>query len=158
MPLYSVSAQTVQFSMNVQPELGIEVLQDLNFGTVISNSGTVGISLGESRMGIFKLKALAAQSAVLSIQKPEFLKSEVSNSKENIPVTIEAAYAKTPTEFKEVLHFRDNLLQITLGEDNPSNLSPSWETGYVYIYGDVIVGPVAEGSYSGTLTLNVTYQ
>lgn len=157
-PLRSAPAQSVQFSMNVQPELGIEVLQDLNFGTVISNSGTQRISLGESRMGIFKLKALSAQSAVLNIQKPEYLHSDASNGGDNIPVTINAAYTKNPTEYSDVMHFRDNTLQISLGEDDPSALSPSWETGYVFIYGEVFVGPVTQGAYSGTLTLNVTYQ
>src|SRR6056297_2874843 len=151
-------AQTLRFSMDVQPELGIEVLQDLNFGTVITNSGTQRISMGESRMGIFKIKALAAQNALLTIQNPDYLNSEDANNGDKIPVSINAAYSSSPAEYTDILHFKDNTLQISLGQDDPSSLSPSWETGYVFIYGDIEVGSVSKGSYSGTLVLNVTYQ
>lgn len=153
----SARSQTVQFSMDVQPELGIEVLQDLNFGTVIANSGTHRVLLGDVQMGIFKIKALTAQSALLTLQKPDHLAPTAAGIQKNIPVSIYAAYSDQPNSYNNVLNFRDNSLQVSLGNDNAS-LSPTWETGYVFIFGDIEVGEVSEGSYSGTLILNVTYQ
>lgn len=153
----SAPSQTVQFSLDVQPELGVEVLQDLNFGTVIANSGTQRVSLGDLQMGIFKIKALAAQSALLTLQKPDQLTSTNEGIQKNIPISIYAAYSDQPNSYNNVLNFRDNSLQVSLGNDNVS-LSPTWETGYVFIFGDIEVGEVSEGSYSGTLILNVTYQ
>lgn len=154
----TTQSQTVQFSMDVEPELGIEVLQDLNFGTVIANSGRQRISLGDARMGIFKIKALAAQNALLTLSKPESLSADQGNGQNEIPINIQAAYSNRPTGFINVEHFNDNTLRISLGPGNADALSPSWETGYVLIYGDIEVGDITGGSYSGTLLLNVTYQ
>lgn len=150
-------SQTVQFSMDVQPELGIEVLQDLNFGTVIANSGMQRVSLGDAQMGIFKIRALAAQNALLTLTKPENLSATQEGSQENIPINIRAAYSSRPTGFNDVVNFSDNTLWISLGTGTSAALSPTWETGYVLIYGDIEVGEVSEGAYSGTLLLNVTY-
>lgn len=151
-------SQTVQFSMDVQPELGIEVLQDLNFGTVVANSGTQRIGLGDLQMGIFKIKALAAQSALLQIENPDHLISESPGDTKKIPLRIYAAYSDGPANYDDILSFKDNSLRISLGSEDISSLSPTWESGYIFIYGDIEVGEVSEGSYSGTLTLNVTYQ
>lgn len=150
--------QTVQFSMNVQPELGIEVLQNLNFGTVVANSGSQQVALGDAQMGIFKIKALAAQSALLQIENPDHLISDSAGDTEKIPLSIYAAYSNGPSNYDKIQNFRENSLQISLGDENPSTLSPTWETGYIYIYGEIDVGDVTQGTYSGTLTLNVTYQ
>ena len=155
---HSSLSQTVQFSMDVRPELGIEVLQDLNFGTVIANSGKQRVSLGDAQMGIFKIKALAAQNALLTLTKPESLLATQQGSEDNIPVNIQAVYSSRPTGFNDVVNFSDNTLWISLGNGTTDALSPTWETGYVLVYGDIEVGEVTEGSYSGTLLLNVTYQ
>jgi len=150
------TAQTVQFSMDVQAELGIEVLQDLNFGTVIANSGTQRIELGDPQMGIFKIKALAAQSALLTLYKPDSLTFTDDENAEEIPVSISASYSSRPTGYNDVLNFTNGSLGISLGNDEAG--SSGWETGFVFIFGDIEVGEVARGSYSGTLILNVTYQ
>ncbi len=154
----SSHSQSVQFSMDVQPELGIEVLQDLNFGTVIVNSGKQHVSLGDAQMGIFKIKALAAQNALLTLIKPESLSATQEGSQDKIPINIQAAYSSRPTDYTDILDFSESSLWISLGTGTSSALSPTWETGYVLIYGDIEVGEVSEGTYSGTLLLNVTYQ
>ena len=148
--------QTVRFNMEVQPELGVEVLQDLDFGTVVSNSGRQQIELGEVRMGVFKIKALATQSAVLSLQKPDTLMGGQNGG--HIPISIEAAYASEPRNYTNIQSFTNNQLRVTLGDGNGRAESPNWENGYVYIYGSITVGEVPQGDYSGTLVLNVTYQ
>jgi hypothetical protein len=150
------AAQSVQFSMDVQAELGIEVLQDLNFGTVIANSGRQRVGLGDPQMGIFQIKAMAAQSALLTLHKPDSLAFADDERAEKIPVSIEASYSGRPTGYNDVLNFANGSLGISLG-NGVSNAS-NWETGYVFIYGDIDVGEVREGSYSGTLVLNITYQ
>ena len=157
-PALNSYSQTVQFSMDIKPELGIEVLQGLNFGTVVTNSGQQHISLGNPQMGIFKIKALAAQSALITLQKPEYLSSQDSDTDDRIPVSLNAAYSRIPTGYNDILQFNNNSLGVSLGGGNRATLSPTWENGYVFIYGDIYVGEVSEGSYSGTLILNITYQ
>lgn len=156
-PATTSYSQAVQFSMDVKPELGIEVLQDLNFGTVVTNSGQQQVALGNPQMGIFKIKALAAQSALITLQKPEYLSSQDSDVDDRIPISLNAAYSRIPTGYNDILEF-NNSLDITLGDGNRATLSPTWENGYVFIYGDIYVDEVSEGSYSGTLILNITYQ
>lgn len=150
------TAQTVHFNMDVQTELGVEVLEDLNFGTVISNSGTNQIALGNSQMGIFKIRALAAQSAILSLQKPKRLTpSAGQDTASTVPVNLDAAYSPQAGNYQDVLPFANNMLQITLSGENDEQV---WDTGYVYIFGNIDVGDISAGSYSGTLVLNIAYQ
>ena len=149
--------QTVRFNMDVQPELGVEVLQDLNFGTVVTNSGTHQIGLGNPQMGIFKIRALASQSAILSLQKPDRLTPSANQDTTNntIPLTLDAAYAPEATNYQNYLPFANDELRITLSGENDGQV---WDTGYVYIFGNIDVGDITPGSYSGTLVLNVVYQ
>ena len=149
-------AQTVRFNMDVQPELGVEVLQDLNFGTVVTNSGTHQIRLGNPQMGIFKIRALAAQSAILTLHKPDRLTpSGEQDTTNTIPLNLDAAYAPEATNYQDYLPFANEELKITLSGNNDEQV---WDTGYVYIFGNIEVGDIAPGSYSGTFVLNVVYQ
>ena len=151
----TAEAQTVRFNMDVQPELGVEVLQDLNFGTVVTNSGTHQIGLGNPQMGIFKIRALAAQSAILTLQKPKRLTpSNDQDTTNTIPLTLDAAYSPEASNYQDYLPFANEELRITLDSDNEQ----VWDTGYVYIFGNIDVGDISPGSYSGTLVLNVVYQ
>lgn len=154
----SAKTQTVQFSMEVQPELSIEVLQSLNFGTIISNSGTQQINLGDRQMGIFEIKALSAQSALLTIEHPEYLTSSIPNNNQQIPIEVSAAYSAKPYEYNTTRSFSGNNLWVSLSSENQTSSAPTWENGYVYIYGLINVGEVPVGPYSGTLVLNVVYQ
>ncbi len=152
---HSSQAQTVRFNMDVQPELGVEVLQDLNFGTVVTNSGTHQIRLGNPQMGIFKIRALAAQSAILTLHKPDRLSPSGDQDTTNtIPLNLDAAYAPDATNYQDYSPFANKELHINLSGDNEQ----VWDTGYVYIFGNIDVGDIAPGSYSGTLVLNVVYQ
>ncbi|WP_445665814.1 hypothetical protein [Fodinibius sp. AD559] len=147
--------------MDVQPELGVEVLQDLNFGTVISNSGTHQIELANPQMGIFKIRALAAQSAILTLQRPDRLtQSGGQDTTNTIPLNLDAAYSHQASNYQDLLPFGNDMLQVTLSDDeNPNNNKEQvWDTGYVYIFGNIEVGDISPGSYSGTLVLNVVYQ
>ena len=149
-------AQTVRFNMEVQLELEVEVLQDLNFGTVVSNSGISQIALGNPQMGIFKIKALASQSAILSLQKPDRLTQSAGQDTSNtIPLNLDAAYAPEESNYQDYLPFANDELQIVLSGDNDEQV---WDTGYVFIFGNIDVGDIAPGAYSGTLVLNVAYQ
>jgi len=159
---YTSQAQTMRFNMDIQPELSVEVLQDLNFGTVVTNSGTQQIGLGNPQMGIFKIRALAKQSAILSLQKPDRLtKPESQDTTNTIPLNLDAAYAPEVGNYQDYLPFANDRLRITLSDDNdnPGNRDEQvWDTGYVFIFGTIDVGDISPGSYSGTLVLNVAYQ
>jgi hypothetical protein len=142
--------------MDVQPELGVEVLQDLNFGTVVTNSGTHQIGLGNPQMGIFKIRALAEQSAILTLQKPDrLMHPDDQDTTNTVALNLDAAYAPRLTNYQDYLPFAHNELRITLGGENDEQV---WDAGYVYIFGNIDVGDIAPGTYSGTLVLNVVYQ
>lgn len=149
--------QSLQFSMEVQPELGIEVLQDLNFGTVITNSGTYKVALGDPQMGIFKIKAINTQQALLTLDKPGYL-ADQENENQRIKVRLHAAYSRIPNEYGSTQLFTDDNLWVSLSPDTPMAFSTTWENGYVYIYGDIEVEDIPQGVYSGTLVLNIEYQ
>ena len=151
--------QQMQMSFDVQAELSIEVLQDLDFGTVVTNSGTQKIPLGNAQMGIFKIRSLAAQNALLTLRQPDFLSSTGNETVEKIPIKIKAAYSDRPDTYNNVKHFISNSLNVTFDSNNQTSVSPNtWETGYVYIFGDLSVGDVSKGTYTGNLVLSVEYQ
>ena len=159
-PLF-VEAQTVQFEMDIQPELSIEVLQNLNFGTVISESGTSRIELGNANMGIFEIRALAAQRALLTLDPPESLSTgqNTNGGEATIPIRIDAVYSDRSYTAGDLVPFVDNRAWITLQPDQPAeNGETRWETGFVYVTGTIEVGDIPPGSYSGTLLLSVEYQ
>jgi len=153
-------AQTVRFNMDVQPELGVEVLQDLNFGTVVTNSGRQQVALGAPQMGIFKIRAFATQNAILTLHKPEQLRrSAQADTASGVPVSLDAAYSSDPDSYRNVLPFANNTLKVSLGKENITpGSAESWQTGYVFIFGNVYIGDIEPGSYSGTLVLNVVYE
>ncbi len=157
LPTYT-QAQTVNYNMEVQPELSVEVLQNLNFGTVITNSGRQQINLSDNRMGVFEIRALATQSVLISLDKPEHLEGRQNGNTDQIPLSIQAAYSSQTNDYDNIIPFRDdNLRTILESVDNLENIS-AWETGYVFIFGDINVGDVIPDSYSSTLVLNVVYQ
>jgi hypothetical protein len=148
--------QTLQFNMNVQPELGVEVLQDLNFGTVVTNSGRHQIRLGNPQMGIFKIRALTAQSAIITLRKPDHLTQSAGQDTTNIvPINLDAAYSSHTGNYQDVLPFANNELRISLSGDNDKQV---WDTGYVYIFGSLNIGDIPPGAYSAPLVLNVVYE
>ena len=150
-------AQTMQFNMEIEPELSVEVLQDLNFGTVVTNSGTLSITKGDSRMGIFKMKALATQSAILRLQKPAWLTSEQTDVA--IPLTLEAAYAAEQGNSDGAAPLLDGYLHISMNTPEQGSANNSvWQTGYIYIYGSLEVGDIPPGAYSAPLVLSVVYE
>jgi hypothetical protein len=155
-------SQTVRFNMEVQPELEVEVLQDLNFGTVVSNSGISQIELGNPQMGIFKIRALATQSAILTLQKPDRLTQSAGQDTSNtVSLNLDAAYSPQASNYQDLLPFGNDMLQVTLSGDDEApgnNEEQVWDTGYVFIFGNIDVGDIAPGAYSGTLVLNVAYQ
>ncbi|MCW9712642.1 hypothetical protein LQ318_06975 [Aliifodinibius salicampi] len=144
--------------MEVQPELSVEVLRNLNFGTVITNSGTQQINLGDNRMGVFEIRALATQSVLISLDKPEHLEAEQNGNTDQIPLSLQAAYSSQANNYDNIIPFTNNNLRTVLESISDSKNSSAWETGYVYIFGDINVGDVIPDSYSATLVLNVVYQ
>lgn len=156
-PIYT-QGQTVNYNMEVQPELSVEVLQDLNFGTVITNSGKQQIALGDSRMGVFKIRALAAQSVLISLEKPKYLASQQNGNSGQLPLSLQAAYSSRANNYDNIIPFHNDNIRTILESIDDLEDSSAWETGYVYIFGNINVGDVIPDSYSATLILNIVYQ
>lgn len=155
--LQPTHAQTLRFEMDIQPELSIEVLQNLNFGTVVAGSGTHRIPLGNANMGVFEIRALATQRALLTLAPPDSLSLERNVTQPAIPIKVDAAFS-TRASHASTTPFQNNSLWVTLQPEESNGDEYGWETGYVYITGQIEVGDIPAGSYSGTLVLSVEYQ
>jgi hypothetical protein len=154
-----LQAQFVHFQMNVEPELSAEVVQNIDFGEFITNSGLQRIEKGSPSMGIFEIRGLQSQNVSVTLDPPEKLIHTNPDIEQQIPVSLEAAYTSNNTQdINQADDFIGNNAWFTIGEDTRINRNQSWQSAFVYIYGTLNIGDVPEGTYEATLLLTVEYQ
>ena len=150
------NAQFLNLEIDIEPSLTVSVLQTLDFGTVITNSGITRIAPGEPGMGVFLIDALNTQQLLIEFEKPERLTNKESD--ESIPIDINAAFSEFGRDnILESQPILNNPEQVIL-RTTPDNQANVWARSYIYIYGSLVVGPVSEGFYTGELVLNITYE
>ena len=157
-PLYfsPAQAQTVHFQMNVEPEISADVLQDLNFGQFVVGSGEQHIPKGSNDAGIFRIKGLANQKVLVTLDIPEYL-SHSTSSEGRIPVSLQAAYNNTLGNQRSSRPIESNHTSFSLRINNTGSQDP-WAFAYVYMYGTTTIGDVPEGDYTAQIVLRVEYQ
>ncbi len=149
--------QFLELQLEVEPELTVSVLQPLDFGTVITNSGATSILPGEPGMGVFTIESINTQQLLLHFEKPEKLNHEAGEA--SIPIEINASFMEYDRDNVQLAQpILNNPEELTLkslpGDDRPG----AWSKAYIYIYGNINVGNIPEGIYSGELVLNITYE
>lgn len=152
-------AQFIHFNMNVESELSTDVMQELDFGTAIVNSGRHRVAAGSPQMGIFQIRALNNQRLLVTLHRPEFLVHTDPNIKERIPIRLEASYSNSgEQDIRASRPFNGNTAVFTIDNEDTGSQSAGWETAYVFVYGTLTIGRIPEGEYSGLLMLSVEYQ
>lgn len=125
---------------------------DLDFGTVFQNQGLVQIRLNDPETVVLSVEGSENQSIRVTFTPPADLRLDASNA---LPFTLGAAYNDTGN---------NNAAGATVINGNtvifnlPNNPGPDQTgTAYLYVYGDITVGNVNAGSYSGTINVFVGY-
>lgn len=157
----SVKGQFINLQIRVEPELSAQVEQNLDFGSIISNSGEKNISLGDLNMGVFNVRMLTAQNVFVELLFPDNLISITPGNSAQIPINLEMAYSDNgindsryavpiPAQGKLLVPPAENTIQ-------QRSASDVWREIYLYVYGSIIVGNVPNGEYVGDVTIILNY-
>lgn len=150
----NAASQYVNLRMEVEPELSASVMQELNFGEVVVNSGTRYIEAGSPGMGIFQIRGLSNQRVLITLDPPSSLTNSNPNIDQDIPLSLQYSYSNSGlNNTQQALPFSGNSAWFRMGDG-----STQWHSAFVYVFGSVDIGDVPEGAYSGTIMLTVEYQ
>lgn len=161
-------AQTIQFSIHVASSLDATVDQDLSFGTLIANTGSNDVNLGDPGMGVFAITGNEELDIVVTMTPPTNL-THTGVSTDVIPFTLNFAYAnKGSNDVNQAVVASGNtarfqILERTSGPagapPTPPNAShtPQDATAYLYVYGSLTLGEIDAGTYTGMVTIDVAY-
>lgn len=153
------NAQFVNLQITVEPELSATVEQDLDFGTLLTNSGRTNISLGDVKMGVFSIRAFHTQNIYLSLEYPQHLINSDTKIEDRIPLELSISYNNSgenlPANSKVL---PDNEGFLTIHERTAASVrNDHWKELYLYIHGMIEVGNIAHGVYTGDIILSVDY-
>lgn len=153
---FPLHAQFLSIQIDVEPDVEAQTVRPLDFGQIPTGSGEVRISLGDSQMGIFSIRAIQTQRLLVTVEQPDFLTHESLDAR--IPLTLQLAY----TDFGV-----DDFNQATpIGQKNeeiivqpiPGNPMTVWSSAHLYVYGWLDIGTVPEGVYSADVVLLIEYE
>ncbi|MDX1618952.1 MAG: hypothetical protein R3224_09210 [Balneolaceae bacterium] len=163
-------AQEVNFGQYATEEIiltNVSSNSSLDFGTVLRNGGLYQIQLTDPEVVVFSIQAEYDKDLFVTLTPPAELVLDASNS---IPFTLRAAYANQGN---------NNIAQAKIISGNTARFpvqargsrppgpppTPKHEgyttptaTAYLYIYGDINVGNVSAGFYSGIIDITVSYE
>lgn len=152
-------AQFINLQLRVEPELSATVEQNLDFGTQVTNSGRTEIQLGDVNMGVFSIRAFHTQNLYLTLQYPETLVNDTPGIEDEIPLELEIAYNNRGNNNPlNALLLSNNSGLISIHERTQEEFDQEvWKEMYLYVYGAIEVGNIANGVYSGDIVLSVDY-
>jgi hypothetical protein len=157
-----INAQFVNISLKVEPELSAEVVNNLSFGQIVSNTGITNIEKGDPGMGVLSIRGFSNQRVYISVFQPESLTHQNPGIKDVILFDLKVAannfgYDDVTKSFE--ISGSNNLINIH-DSDGGTNVGTSkvWETLYLYIFGTLEVGDIANGSYEGEIFFIIEYE
>lgn len=150
--------QFLTVQIDVEPEVETLIERHLDFGEIASNSGLQSIEGGSPNMGIFKIRALRTQRLILSLEADQELISENPEDSATIPLHIEASYTHNGVEDYQASTPLADSREMIIIEGTPRNPLAAWSGVYLYIYGDLDIGNIPIGNYTGTIILSVIYE
>lgn len=158
----NLQAQFVNFELEIEPELSASVKSNLQFGQVLVNSGTQQVNLGDVNMGVFTISSLKSQLVTINLDFPRELTLAGGASGNNvIPIFLEASYNNRGSDnYQTSIPVEGSSARFKILEDAIANDANTqfWETAYIYIFGSITVGDIADGNYSGSILLTVFYE
>ncbi len=177
-------AQQVSFGLYTDADLSMTVLvpDELDFGDRISGEGTVSILLADDEVVPIEIEGVAYLDVTVTLEPPtgDFLVLEgdpenLTEPDKRLPVTIKMAYYNrgqpnitedaAKLEAIEVVGHTATF-QIRRRPGGPpgpppvpphAGYVPPTAKAYLFIYGDLTVGNVNAGPYSGIINVHVEY-
>ncbi|MDZ7757835.1 MAG: hypothetical protein U5K35_15645 [Rhodohalobacter sp.] len=157
LPMSGIS-QSLNVQIDVNPEVQTTVERNLDFGQVITGMGLQSIPPGSNNMGIFRVRALRTQRVILQMDADEALLHENPDVLDSIPIDLQAAYTNFGMEDFELSTPLSGIGESIVLETSMNNPSSEWSSLYVYVFGNVDIGNVREGVYTGEVILTVIYE
>lgn len=149
--------QFINIQLNIEPELSTKVEQSLNFGIQVTNSGLSNVDIGDPGMGVFSIRALYTQSVRLQLMYPDSLVSEFVD--DTIPLQLSASYSNFGKDDPyNSIPLINNTAYVTIYDDPSQIQEDIWQQMFVYVYGSIDIKNIANGIYTGDVTLIVEYE
>lgn len=164
----SLHAQTIQFSVHVSSSIDAVKDQDMDFDMLTTGSGLHEINLGDSGMGKFAITGNEELDVIVTMTSDPNLE-HTGISTDVIPFTLEFAYAnRGADDINQAIVATGGVarFQLLKRETGPAGVPPTppsalhiptQATAYIYIYGNMTVGSIDPGSYTGNVDLSVIY-
>jgi len=149
-----LKAQFIDLNLDVEAEVTVHTEQSLNFGTLIANTGTHTVDLGNPNMGIFSIKALENQEILIELDEPDELQHNDPEIDDSIPLKLFARYGYSFSRYQQSNLLPGRVANILM-EENPA--PGPWNVLYLYIYGNIEVNDITDGVYTAQIVLNVEY-
>jgi hypothetical protein len=150
--------QSLNIQIDVEPEVETTVERSLDFGQVITGMGLQTIPPGSPNMGVFQIRALQTQRLIIQMESDGELTHEDPDILDTIPIELQAAYTNFDLEDFELSTPLNDIGQSIVLESQPNNPSSAWSSLYIYVFGNVEIGNIPEGVYTGEVVLTVIYE
>jgi hypothetical protein len=154
-----LKGQFINLQLKVEPELSASVEQDLDFGTLVANSGRTEIRLGDVNMGIFSIRAYHTQNVYIMLNYPDALSNNAAGTEAEIPLELNMAYNNTGNNNalnSEILPTNSGFVSIHENTEI-ENRNDIWKQMFIYVYGALDIGNIPNGLYTGEIVLTVNY-
>lgn len=151
-------AQSLNVQLDVEPQVETTVERDLDFGQVIGGIGTQSVMPGSPNMGIFRVRALRTQQLIIQLDADEELQHEDPDVLDSIPISLGASYTNFGMEEFDLSTPLNSLGESIVLETSRANPGSDWSSLYIYIFGDVDIGTIRDGLYTGEVVLTVIYE
>lgn len=159
-----VKAQDLAFNIEAPQDIVVTPLNDgiLNFGSVFPNDGLVQILLSDPEVEVLSIEGHFNKEVTVTLSPPNNLQLDANYS---IPFTLRAAYANEgENDVNQAKNISGTSATFPIYDQESGGVlppvrgggGPLTATAYLYIYGDIDVGFVAAGTYSGTINITVT--
>lgn len=152
-----LQAQYINVQLEVTPEVDTQVLQPLDFGQLVAGTGRHRIEAGSPEMGIFYVRALHTQRLLLNLTTTDRLQNNDPAIDASIPIELQASYSNFDVDNYLQSTPMNNFLEDVVVGTAAHNQGSAWSGLYIYIFGNVNVGNVPPGTYSGEIILTVIY-
>ena len=156
-----LQAQFINLQITIEPELSASIENELSFGDLVINSGTSSVGLGDVRMGVFNIKAYYTQNIYIQLKYPNALTHINPAITDQIPLELQLAYNNSGSNnFDQATLVGDQLVHIpvlkgnTITYETPTEV---WQSLFLYVFGTISVGNIAQGEYTGIIVLLIEY-
>ncbi len=151
-------SQSLNVQIDVDPEVQTTVERNLDFGQVIAGMGLQSVLPGSNNMGVFRIRALRTQRVIIQMDADEVLMHENPDILDSIPIDLQAAYTNFGMDDFEFSTPLSDIGESVILETASNNPTSAWSSLYIYVFGNVEIGTVREGVYTGEVVLTVIYE